>query len=105
MGYSRTAAANTRSEISSSSGFWETYNQAVSRRLTTITAKELAAQSKGYAIASQAPSDCEEIAYFPGPPTLVHYRDRRTGKIRVFKFTFQWQLVEVGVEKDSIRKQ
>lgn len=77
-----------------SPGFWEAYNQAVSDRLTTIVTKELAAQSVGHAIASQVPSYYEEIGYFPGPPTLVHYKDHRTGNIRAFKLTFQWRLKE-----------
>jgi hypothetical protein len=66
-------------------------------QLATLTAKELAAQSKGHAIASQAPKDCDEIDYSPGPPTRVFFKDRRSGRTRVFKFTFQWQLIEVGV--------
>lgn len=75
---------------------WDEYNRRVRELLTTIAVKEMAAASKGYAIARQAPADCDEIDYSPGPPTQVYYKDRRTGRIRVFKFTFQWQLVEIG---------
>ncbi len=74
---------------------WDDYNLQVQERLSGIAAKELAACSKGQAIVLQAPNNCDEINYIPGPPTLVIYKDRHTGRVRVFKFTFQWVLIEL----------
>lgn len=79
----------------------EDYTPQARERLTTVVADEIAAASKGYAIARQAPNDCDEIRYSPGPPTRVFYKDRRTGVIRLFRFTLQWQLVEI--EWDTAR--
>lgn len=43
----------------------------------------------------KAPNNCDEIDYIPGPPTLVIYKDRNTGQIRTYKFTLQWELIEL----------
>lgn len=70
-------------------------DEPIEQPLGINASNELFARSKGAAIARQAPADCDEIDYIPGPPTLVVYKDRITGRLHTFKFTFQWRLVEI----------
>jgi hypothetical protein len=83
---------------------WKAYNAEVRRRLIEVAAKETAATSKGYAISRQAPKNCDEIDFIPGLPTFVINKDRRTGAIRHFRFTFQWKLVEVEAVDIGLRE-
>lgn len=82
---------------------WDDYNRRVQERLGTVAAKELAARSLALAIAKQAPPNCDEIDCVPGPPRFVVYKERGADRIRTFKVTLPWTLVEVRESKWPVK--
>lgn len=75
---------------------WLEHNSRGRDRLGCAASNVWPAANKWAAIAQQQPQHCDEVGYEPGPPTRVFYKDRRTGRIREFKLTFQWLLVETN---------